>query len=284
MFLKFRVVILTLFFFCLIFLSSFYIYKMNPRNYIIARFYEAGPLHANMPVYYKGCQVGKTEKAKLSEDYKYAMVKIIIYDNDLELPEYIIAKVKESTQKQKYIGLINTDPSAETLLKMGSVIRGEPLFDTEEFLFDLASSNLVIPLLKNFSDMTVSINKANNEIGSFFSDSRIILKNNKNNLEHAIKDVALTAKSLKDITSKFNNTITENTTLNINKSSTNILEATENIKNITEDIDRTVAKIDCTVSEVNIIASNIKAITRGFCEVFSKRFAGLKFIFGKPVN
>ena len=77
----------------------------------------------------------------------------------------------------------------------------------------------------------------------------------------------------------------------MDKSSTNIRVATENIKNITSDIknatknlDKTVAKIDCTISETKAIASNVKIITGGFCETVSKRFAGLRIIFGKPLN
>ena len=273
----------------------FRLYERFFEYHITAKFSESGPLYVNMPVYYKGYKIGRTKEIKPSEDYKYTFVKIILYAQKPKLPEDIAAKAKKLDMKKDYIDLITPDEPSTTLLKNGGTIKGEPAFDMDAFLSDIADADVLIPLLQNFSDVLVSANKTSGEVKNFFSELRSTLKDNRQNLNQTTTDVALSAKSLAKITSRFNNSITEekikNTTSNVDKSSTNIRMATENIKNITtnvnsatKNLDKTVAKIDCTISEVNTIATNLKVITGGFCEVLGKRFAGLRIIFGKPIN
>ncbi len=279
----------------LISILSLISYERFFEYHITAKFSDSGPLYINMPVYYKGYKIGITKAIKLSEDYKYTLVKIRLYPQKPKLPDDIVAKAKKLGIKKDYIDLIISDEPSTTLLKNGGIIKGEPAFDVEGFLSDIADSDIIIPLLQNFSDVLVSANKTSGEIKNFFSDMRSTLKDNRQNLNQTTKNFAISAKSFTKITSKFDNSISEdklnNTTSNVDKSSTNIRVATENIKNITGDIknatknlDKTVAKIDCTISETKAIASNVKIITGGFCETLSKRFAGLRIIFGKPLN
>lgn len=279
----------------LIIIAIFQIYEIRHRYYITAKFSESGPLYKNMPVYYKGYNIGKTENIKPSEDYKYTFAKIMLYPQNPKLPDNVVAKVKNHNVRKEYIDLIVSDSSSANLLKNGSTIDGERAFDLEEFLSDIADSGLIVPLIQTFSDTLINFGKTSTEIKNFFTDSRSVIKDNKQNINQTTKDLALTTKSFKKMGSRLNNSITDekldSTTTSVVKSSTNIKAATESIKNIaasvdcaTRNLDKTMAKVDCTISEANATLSNAKVITGGFCKVLGKRFAGLRIIFGKPLK
>lgn len=282
--------------FLILFLGfGFWLYQIKSRYYMIAKFSESGPLYMNMPVFFRGYRIGQVKEIKLSEDYKYSLVKIVLYPKKPLLSEDIVAKVKKNTIRKEYIELLTPDQASEIHLKDGSTIDGEAAFDMEAFLSDIADSDLIVPLLQTFTDTLVSLDKTSVEIKGFFSDSRIILDDNRQNLKQTTKDLATTTKSLKKISTRFNKSFTEekinNTTTSIDKASTNIVTVTENAKKITENIDKatknidkTVSNIDCAISKTNNIADDVKVITGGLRESLGKRFAGLKIIFGKPVN
>lgn len=292
---KYRVIILSLLVFILILIATIVLYKLRFGYKVTAKFVESGPLHVGMPVYFKGNELGITIKIHPTKDYKFTMVKMVLYPKNPQLPDNVVAKVKTWNQTQDYVDLVPLDELSTTVLKNGSTIDGEPAFDMEAFLSDIADSGLLVPLIQTFSDTLASMNKTSTEIGKFFSDSRSVLKENRQNLKQTTQRFTLTAKSLSNLTSNLNKSITKeklsNTTSSVDKASTNILAASENIKNITKSVDcatrnldKTMAKVDCTMSDAKVITSNVKTITSGFCEVLSKRFAGLRVIFGKPLR
>jgi ABC-type transporter Mla subunit MlaD len=292
---KYKFFILIPFFILLILTIIFFGYKLFYGPFITAKFPKSGPLSVNMPVYYKGYHIGQTVGVKLSEDYKYSLVKIMLYPSKIKLPENVEAKAKKPDSRKDYIDLVNPEQPSIVLLKNGGIIDGQQAFDMETFLSEIADSGIIVPLLQNFSDTLVSAGETSDEIKNFFSDFRSVLQENRQNLKQASKELAQSTKSLSKLTSKFNNSITEeklnSTTSTVDKSANNILAASENIKNITanvdcatRNIDKTVAKIDSTVSDAKAITCDVKTITSGFREVLSKRFAGLRIIFGKPVK
>ena len=284
---KKSILLITLFSILLL-ITIFYLYKKYEGNFITAKFSDSRPLHTNMPVYYKGYEIGKTKKIELTEDYKYTLVKILLYPSNPKLPENITARAKGLYTDKDYIELINQDQPSTAFIKKGGPIEGKAAFDIESFLSDIADAEIIVPLLQNFSDTLSSFDKTSVEIKNFFSDSRSVLKDNKENLKQATT-------SLNKITSKFDNSIPEdkikNTVSNVDKSAANILDTSENIKKMStkvncaiQNLDTTMANIDSTICETKTAVSNIKVITQGFCEVLTQRFAGLKIIFGKPLK
>lgn len=279
----------------LILIGIFQLYEYNFRYHITAKFAESGPLNNHMPVYYKGYKIGQTKDVKLTKDYQYTLVKMILYTNKPKLPANITAKIKKREMKNDYIELVLPDEPSSKLLKNWSIIEGEPAFDLESFLSTITNSDILNPVIDNFAQLLSSINDTSDEMGDFFTDSRKILKDNRQNLKQTTKSLSRTTKSLTEISSRLNKSITDeklnNTTTSVEKSSANILEATENIKNITEkadsatdNLDETIQNIDSTICETHAVASNIKKITAGLREVMGKRFAGLRIIFGKPIK
>jgi len=271
-------------FFTLISLGVLKLYEEYSRYHIFVKFVNSGPLFKGMPVCFRGYRIGKTQEVALSEDYKYTLVKIVLFPENPKLPKDVEGMVKKHDFLGNYIDLIAPDEPSPELLKNGDIIEGTPSFEMGNLLAEVAKSNLI----QNFSNTTLSINSAGTEIGGFFSDSRSVLKDNRQNLKS-------TTSSLNKITTNFDTSLDpnklNNTTSSVEKSANNIQIVTENIKNITQSVDcatrnldKTVAKIDATVAEANAVASNAKTITGGVRDVMGKRFAGLRIIFGKPLN
>lgn len=267
---------------------GFHLYDRHYRYHITAKFVDSGPLHKNMPIYCKGYKIGKIEDVKLSKDCKYTFVKIVLFSKEQMIPENVIAQVKTRESKEDYIDLVIPEDPSTTILKNGGVIEGEAAFELGKFLSGILASGMLDPIIEDASALLSSISDTSDKIGSFFSDSHVLLDDNRQNIRHSTK-------SLTEITSKINNSIKEeelnNTMSRVGTSSTNILAASESIKNITakvdcatNNIDKTVEKVDSTMSDVKASASNIKSITSGLCEVLTKRFAGLRIIFGRPMK
>lgn len=278
---KYKYLILMVLVFVWFLIWLFNLYVEHTSYYIYAKFIKSGPLHKAMPVCFKGYEIGKATKIILSDDYKYTLVKIIIYPKNPKLPKDIDAVVKKYDMLGNYIDLVPKDETSALILKKGDIVEGHQFFDVGTFLAELSDTGLLIPLIKNFSNAAVSVSKSSTNVGGFFSDSRTILKDNRQNIKN-------TTESLNQITSNvntsFNKEKLDNTASNIQLTSENAKNITKNVDSATKNIDKTVAKIDSTVSEAHATATNARVITGGLSEVLSKRFAGLRIIFGKPVN
>jgi ABC-type transporter Mla subunit MlaD len=287
-FLKYKNTILLSLVFVLASLGLFKLYEEHSRYHISVKFMESGPLYKGMPVCFKGYEIGRTQKVTLSDDYKYTLVKIVLFPKNPKIPKDVDAIVKKHDMLGNYIDLVASEEPSTELLANGAIIDGSPIFDMGTFLYEIANSGLLIPLIQNFSDTALNLSKTSKEIGDFFSDSRLILDDNKQNIKH-------TTESLNNITSNFNTSFNKSrlnkTSSGVEKSVKNLQAAAENVKNITQNvdcatrnIDKTMEKIDSTLSEAHAVATNAKVITGGFREVLGKRFAGFRIIFGKPLS
>lgn len=277
---KHKIIIISLFI-ILISIGLFKLAEEHSRSHIFVKFVKSGPLFKGMPVCFRGYRIGQTQKVILSDDYKYTLVKIVFYPKNPKIPKDIEGVVKKHDFLGNYIDLIVTEETSTAILKNDDIIDGKPIFDIGTFLAKIDDSKILIPLLQNYSDTALSISKTSTKIGDFFSDSRSILKDNRQNLKH-------TTESLNKVTSNFNSSFSkdklDNTTSSVKESANNIQAITENVKNITQSVDCATKNLDKTMAKIDCTASNVKVITGGFREVMGKRFAGLRIIFGKPLN
>ena len=258
------------------------------RFYIIAKFTESGPLYKNMPVYYKGCKIGKISNVTINEDYEYTRVKMTLYPKEPKLSENTEAYVKYSESKNDYIDLVSSDSSSNMLLAKGSMINGVPEFDIQSFMAEIADADLIVPLLETFTDTLESFSKTSYEIRLLASDSRLVLNDNRQNLKQISRNLKSTSGYLSTFSNKLNKSVEKDEldviVSNVNKSSTSIKNITENIDNSTKNLNKTMLNIDSAISDASIAASNTKIITRGLCNSLSKRFAGFRILFGKPIK
>lgn len=274
---------------------NFYRSNFKYAMLIRAKFTELGPMYSSMPVYYKGFKIGKTKDINPSEDYKYTVVKIILYPEKLSLPDNVVAKVKKLETGKDYIELLYPEKPSENLLKNGDFIEGKTTVDIDSFMSAQVESGVFSSISDNMGKTLTSVEKTSDEVNKFFSDLRVILKENRPNIKRSTENTADILENLNNITSTIDKTLDEKKlkkiTSNVHDSSNNLKDLTSNIIDITanlsvatKDLDKTMAKLDATIAEAHTSAKNVSGITGGVCEIMGKRFAGVRLFFGKPVS
>lgn len=277
--------------------ESVLFYKSNFK-YSMAiniRFKELGPIYSSMPVYYKGYKIGKTKRIKPSHDYKYTIVQVILYPENLSLPENIGAKVKKLDNGKDYIEVLYPNTPSLITLKNNATIEGTTAADIESFMSAQIESGVLSSMGENMNKTLSSIEITSYELNGFFKDLRVILQENRPNIKKSTDETREILENVNSITKKIDNSLPEenlkNITRNMSGSSTdlkgtteNLLTISQNINEATKDLDKTMAKIDATVEEAHTTAKNASGISCGIKQLLEKRFAGLRLFFGKPTN
>ena len=295
--LKYIIIILISLFMIFVIVETVFFIKNNFK-YSMAikiRFKELGPIYSSMPVYYKGYKIGKTKQVKPSEDYKYTIVQVILYPENLSLPENIAAKVKKLDTGKDYIELIYPDTPSLSTLANSDTIEGTTAADIESFMSAQIESGVFSSMGDNMNKTLSSIEITSYELNGFFKDLRVVLQENRPNIKKSTDATLDILESISSITQKLDESLSEddlkNITRNMNGSSSDIKETTENIltisqnlNNATKDLDKTMSKIDATVEEAHTTAKNASKISCGMQQLLEKRFAGLRLFFGKPIQ
>ncbi len=291
-----------------IIVGGFFFHNKYFGYYIFAKFEELGPVTKNMPVYYKGFQIGKTEKVSPDDDYRHSIVKINIQQKDTKLPENTYTVVDRFPDGQNYLELVYPDKPALRLMKKGTVIEGKTHYSLESFMRGQAYSGADI-VSENVSRTLASAEETNKELRNFFSTATDILEDNRDSIKQITTNTAKMTNSFAQMADNLNKTSNKiNVALNANQlknvgknielSSANIMNTTkntsdttqnfkstsENINDATKDIDKIIKKIDATICQAHSTAYNLNVLTNGLNELMNKRFAGLKIFFGKPID
>lgn len=260
---------------------------INPQTKITAQFSDLGPLYKKMPVYYKGYKIGTTKKIEPSKDYKSTLVTILLYPKDLKLPENVTAKVKKLDTGIDYIALEYPKKPSDKNLKTGSVIHGETAMDIQSFMSAQADSGVLGAITENMSQTLTSISQTSQDIGDFFYALTEVVDENRPIIKQTTTSLASSAENINQMTIKINNSLSSeklnNSTNNIEETTKNIKDITENLNETSKNLNTTIQHIDSTVCELNAASANIKSITAGVCKLMTKRFAGVRIIFGKPM-
>ncbi|EKE02587.1 MAG: hypothetical protein ACD_20C00357G0010 [uncultured bacterium] len=108
-------------------------FAVTPAMSVCARFSDPGPVSSGLPVYYQGVNIGEISKVGFSENYRYTMIYIDIYEKDLKLPQNVYAQVRqEGITGQKYISINYPQRPADVCLVDGSCIEGRTPFGIED--------------------------------------------------------------------------------------------------------------------------------------------------------
>ncbi len=262
---------------------------------IKVRFKELGPIYSSMPVYYKGYKIGKTKRVKPSEDYKYTIVQVILYPENLSLPRNIGAKVKKLDNGKDYIELTYPDAPSLSTLTNNDTIEGATAADIESFMSAQIESGVFSSMGDNMNKTLSSIEITSNELNGFFKDLRVVLQENRPNIKMSTDATLEILENISNITASIDDTLSgdelKNITKNMSGSSSDIKETTENVLTIsqninkaTKDLDKTMSKIDATIEEAHKTAKNATNISCGIKQLLEKRFAGIRLFFGQPTS
>ena len=231
--------------------------------HITAVFEELEPFPRNLNVYYKGFKLGRSVRVRPSKDFTNTRVDMILNAKGISLPDNITAKVKRKDKKD-YIELEYPDAPSITDIKNHSVIQGKKSFDISGYIDEQAEGGGLDEIKDNLNDTVESAGDTLDALTELIGTANDILKDLRPSLK---------------ITGE-------------NRATKNLENASLNVSNITKHADsQTISLVDCVIQNtnavienVNVVVSNVNDIVKGFKATLSKRFAGMKIMFGKPIG
>lgn len=270
------------------------IYRLN-NLHVTAVFDELEPFPKNINVYYKGFKLGRTTKVYPSKDFTQTHVDMVLHMDDFSLPDNTEAKVK-SKNKRDYIELIYPDTPSVTYLKNRAKIKGEKGVNFASFFQEQADSGSLDDLTDNLSKTVESAGETMDALTDLFhtandilTDLRPALKEAGDNMVLTTRNLTVASDNLANISIGLNRSakpkILDNTFSNIELITKNLEKTTSNTVLLTRRADsETVALLNCLIHNTNKVVLNINDIIKGFKVTLSKRFAGMRLIFGKPLS
>lgn len=269
---------------------GFYLYTLSTYTYITAKFNELRPFNEHLPVYYKGIVIGNALEKKHSKDFNHTLMRIAIKKKNILLPEnttVLLKKEKRNNKERDFLELIYPNKPSNVMLSNGSVIKGIATVDIDTFISNQHPDDLEA-IKHNLIQSTENLEIALSNLSDLFVLLQDIVKDNESSLKQASQNIANTTKNLEQLTSKFDNSINENTLnqtfKNIDTSIQNVQTITQGLNTTTDSLNIAMPRIDATLYEAHGLISNANAISCGIRKTLAKKFGGLRLLFGKTIN
>jgi len=277
------------------FLAIAWVFIYNAGFYVIIRFNELGPLTKNMSVYYNGFKIGKIVRIDPDNDFAHTLVRVNLTNENIRLPQNTIVQVERFPSGELYLQFVYPQSPSLRLIKRGDMLEGRAPYSLEQFMLGQNISGVTDIVSIHVIRALNATEIANMEMTNFFKNtSKVVNENRKSintsvkNTEAMTKSLAQMAENLNQTSQKINNSLDESTlrdtTSNIKDSTSNIKLTTEEISKATKDIDKTIRKIDDTITQANEAAENLNHMTSGLNQTFSKKFGGMRVMFGTPIR
>ena len=270
--------------------------------HITAVFEDLEPFPKNLNVYYKGFKLGRTVRVHPSKDFTNTHVEIILNAKNLSLPDNITAKMK-SKNKKDYIELEYPSAPSITYLKNHSVIYGKKGLNIGDYIDKQAEAGGLDEIKENLNNTVASAGDTLDALTELFGTANDILKDLRPSLKITGENLAAMSQNLTETSAELNQSVRpkrlhnsfaniEQTTRNIELTTKNLEQASLNISNVTAHVNNnTITIMDCVIANSNTIIDNINKIlantndiVNGFKVTLSKRFGGMKIMFGKPIS
>lgn len=280
---------------------AFIVYNLF-NIHITAVFEDLEPFPKNLNVYYKGFKLGRTVRVHPSKDFTNTHVEMILNAKNLSLPDNTTAKMK-SKNKKDYIELEYPSAPSITYLKNHSVIYGKKGLNIGDYIDKQAEAGGLDEIKENLNNTVASAGDTLDALTELFGTANDILKDLRPSLKITGENLAATSQNLAETSAELNQSVRpkrlhnsfaniEQTTRNIELTTKNLEQASLNISNVTAHVNNnTITIMDCVIANSNTIIDNINKIltntndiVNGFKVTLSKRFGGMKIMFGKPIS
>ena len=259
-------------------------------------------------MYYKGIVVGKALDRNHTDDYKYTLVNVVLYPKNLMLPDntkVLLKKEKRNNEKEHdFLELIYPKEPSDKMIADGTELKGKATVDVDSFMANQDPDDLqqikenLASASENLDDATGQLTELLVLIQDVIKENQVSIKSLSKNLAGCLlytsdaadesKNLAGTTGNLNQITSKFDRSIKQksldNTMTSIDESVKNVQTLTSSLNGTTQSINTAMPRIDTTLYETQSLVSNANAITCGIRQTLSKRFGGLRILFGKTVK
>ena len=248
---------------------------------ITVKFDDLEPLTGKMKVYYKGFEIGKTDKIYPSKDFENTFLSLKLAKKNLNLPENVTAELR-NRGGNSYISLIYPDSPAIKRLGNGSVIQGRYQKNIDSIINETINGQNVQDIMGNASNLIENANTTVQSLGNVFDEITAILKDIRPSIKLAAKNIENTTRHLSNTANNLDNALDRASTKN---SVDNIEAVTENLKDITTQIDEiSVPVINSILCETDSAAENVNEITEGINCTLKKHLGFMRLFFGRPVS
>ena len=276
-----------------VFLASLlFVYRISTYTYLTVEFNDARPMRNKIPVYYKGYRIGKVEKIKPCEDFKTTNVTIVLYPKGIRLPINTTAILTREKHGKNYetdfINLLYPDNPSDVVLRDGDTIIGVTTVDMDNFLASKAASGELDIITKNVNTLLENLQATSNALSELMGVLQDTVNENRPSMKEITVNLAEASNQFKLFTAKLNNSVNQqeiqSTFSSLSQSSINFSSTTKNIDALMESLNSSAPNIKSIITNTDKITSDIEAITSGLKCTMSKKFGGMRLLFGKSVN
>ncbi|MCK7515977.1 MAG: MlaD family protein [Desulfobacterales bacterium] len=254
-------------------------FALRPEMVVIARFKDPGPVAAGMPVYYQGVNIGEVSRVEFSRDFRYTLIHLAIYQQNLRVPENTIAIVRqEGITGQKYISLNYPSSPSPELLSDGNVIRGETPFgieDLQAFFQRQVESGRLDRIITNLEMTSANASLTTRRLDDMSREVNSLLMANRDEINNFFNQGSVAASNISDLSQDLSNFVGETEIQgNLRATVASISEASESVNQLFGN--RTLQ------NNITQTTGNVSAITENVNEILSDQEIqqGLRGIFG----
>lgn len=251
---------------------------------IEAHFDTLRPFRGHASVYYKGFKVGRSVKIRPIDDYSHTIVDIVLYPRDLSLPKNIKVQIKKKTLLFKfqhdYLEIICPDEPDSRRLAKGDIVEGINSIDVKDYLASYEGKSLD-EIRENIENATKNLNDMLISLGDLFQSLNETVRNSQKHLQKSACNLEKISKNMAQISTKLNNALSDEV---LEGSAQNIEEITKNLNDLTSKINSQSEQIESIINNTNGILENANKLTSGLNNTLSKRFSGLRLIFGRALE
>lgn len=283
-----RIILKELLFILIILLAVAGAYLYVTTNYVIVRFDELGFVAKNMNAYYNGFKIGKIVKVEPDKDFQHVLAKLNIYNKNINLPQNTTVRVQSFPSGELYLEFVYPESPSLKPMTRGTVLQGIARYSLADFMQGQNISGMTDIVTLHVVRTLQATEIANHEIKMFFQNASSIVNDNRKGIKASVDNtrkmtanLAQTAANLNDLSEKLNNAVDEKA---LKQTTSNVKDTSDNIVKLTQDLDKTVNNIDATVDEFHTAAQNLTAVTSGLNTSLSKKFGGMRVMFGTPTK
>lgn len=272
----------------LIIVFLFYLFYIIGTTKITIHFEDLEPLEQHLPVYYNGFKIGHTTKIYPNKDYKSTMVDTRLVLKKLVLPANTSAVIRRKDKKD-YIELEYPDAPYIEHLRHKDVIEGHLGVNFEHFLQDQAENGGLDEIKENLNTTVVSLGQTFDAITDLVNEANEILKDARPLIQDSVNNINITSKNLADSSSEIKTSIekgyVDKALYNLEQTSGNLVITTQNTSGFTEGLNKqSNVLLNCLLKNLNTVVCNVNKIIIGVGETLSKKFGGLRILFGKTIS
>ncbi|OGI01776.1 MAG: hypothetical protein A2104_09560 [Candidatus Melainabacteria bacterium GWF2_32_7] len=259
----FIIVTLALLIFSILWLRYF---AVRPVMTVCARFTDPGPISTGLPIYYQGVNIGEISKIGFSEDYRYTIVCMDIYKENIKLPKNVYAQVRqEGITGQKYISIMYPKNPTSPCLADGDCIEGRSPFgieDLQAFFEKQVESGRLDRIFINLEQTLANANQTSKRLDRMSITVNNLLQANKEEINDFFKHGSQAASDISDISGTISNFIGDQELEgNLRGTVASISEAARSFEELMADPQ--------VRGNVRQVATNINEITRNVNDILA---------------